>query len=139
MDDGEQFCLGCGAGLGHTRDGAAGHPEKDSGIREDRLMAALSYFGLLVFVPVFAAKESKFARYHANQGLVLFLAEAAYSIAAGIINTLALSISWRLYFVTYAINLAGLAFPIMSAVGIINAVNRQMKELPVIGGIRLLK
>ena len=43
-------------------------------IENNKVMAVLAYFGILVLIPIFAAKESKFARFHANQGLVLWLA-----------------------------------------------------------------
>ena len=32
-------------------------------VQANKVMAILAYFGLLVFVPLFAAKESRFARY----------------------------------------------------------------------------
>ena len=35
--------------------------------------ALLSYFGLLVLISIFVAKHSPYVRYHANQGLVLFV------------------------------------------------------------------
>lgn len=37
-------------------------------VQANKVMAILAYFGLLVFVPLFAAKESRFARFHTNQG-----------------------------------------------------------------------
>ena len=40
-------------------------------VQANKVMAILAYFGLLVFVPLFAAKESRFARFHTNQGLIL--------------------------------------------------------------------
>ena len=42
----------------------------------NKVMAILSYFGILVLIPIFAAKDDAFARYHANQGLVLLIASA---------------------------------------------------------------
>jgi len=38
-------------------------------------MAILAYLTWLVLIPLFAAKESKFARFHCNQGIVLAVAE----------------------------------------------------------------
>ena len=45
-------------------------------IQNNKAMGILSYIGLLVLIPIFAAKDSKFARFHANQGLVLVIAQA---------------------------------------------------------------
>jgi hypothetical protein len=43
--------------------------------QDNKVMAILSYFGLLALVPWFAAPNSKFARFHARQGLKLLLLE----------------------------------------------------------------
>lgn len=42
--------------------------EKD--IEDNKVIAALSYLGILVLIPLLAKKESKFAQFHAKQGLV---------------------------------------------------------------------
>ena len=44
-------------------------------IQNNKALAVLSYIGIFVLIPIFAGKNSPYARYHANQGLVLFLAE----------------------------------------------------------------
>src|SRR5437762_547806 len=44
-------------------------------VEQNKVYAILAYLGILVLVPLLAAKESKFAQYHANQGLVLFIAD----------------------------------------------------------------
>ncbi len=36
-------------------------------------MALLAYLGILFLVPLLAAKEDEFAKYHAKQGLALFI------------------------------------------------------------------
>jgi len=43
-------------------------------IAENKVMAALSYIGILVFIPLLAKKDSKFCQTHAKQGLVMFIA-----------------------------------------------------------------
>ena len=106
-------------------------------IAENRMVAALAYVGLLVLIPLFATKESEFARYHARQGIVLVLASVAYSIANGILATAVLTVSWRLYFILRITRLMGLAFPVLAVIGIVNAISGKAKELPVIGKIRV--
>lgn len=108
-------------------------------IRENKAAAAFSYLGILVLVPLLGAKESKFARFHANQGLALLAVSVAYTVVMGIVNAALLSVSWRVYPAFGAMRLAGLVFPALSLMGIMNAVGGQAKELPVIGKIRLLK
>ena len=43
-------------------------------IDDNKLIAALSYIGLLCLVPLLAKKDSKFAQEHGKQGLVLVIA-----------------------------------------------------------------
>lgn len=49
-------------------------------VEENKLMAALSYLGLLVLIPLLAKKDSKFAQTHAKQGLILCIAEFIFGI-----------------------------------------------------------
>ena len=44
-------------------------------IEQNKMLAAIGYLGILFLVPLFAAKQSKFALFHAKQGLVLFVIE----------------------------------------------------------------
>ena len=47
-------------------------------ISANKVYAILAYIGFLVLVPLIAVPKSKFARFHANQGLVLLIGEVAY-------------------------------------------------------------
>ena len=125
------------AGLNNTADNTAQFDAQD--IQNNKAMAILAYFGPLVLIPLLAAKGSRFARYHTNQGLVLLIGWIAYSIVYGILRSIILAISWRLYFLVSIIGLVGLVFLVLAVIGIINAANGRAKELPVIGKIKLLK
>ena len=108
-------------------------------IQQNKVMAVLSYIGILVLVPILGAKDSKFARYHANQGLLLLIASAAYNIALRIVNAILYAISWRLAFIGTILSAVSIAFFVLMIIGIVNAANGRAKELPVIGKYRLLK
>ena len=102
-------------------------------------MAALSYFGILVLIPILAAKDSKFARFHANQGLIFLIACIILAVANAILTSVIIGISWRLYWLSNIISLiVGLVCLIFFIIGIINVVNGRAKELPVIGHYKLL-
>ena len=88
-------------------------------------MAVLSYFGILVLIPILAAKDSPFARYHANQGLLLLIWEVIVYILR--------KIWWPLGLI------GGIFSFILFIIGIVNAANGRAKELPLIGKFRLLK
>ena len=108
--------------------------------QDNKIMAILAYFGPLVLVPILAAKESRFARYHANQGLVLLLLCVAYGIIYSIISSVILAISWRLFSVIGILGtVCGLGITVLAIIGIINAAKGEMKPIPVIGNISLLK
>ncbi len=122
----------------NTVDSTAEFDKQD--IEDNRIMALLSYLFWLVLIPIFAAPKSKFARFHANQGLVLTIigtvVGAVLSIVGGILGAI-LSILGTIVGIIGAV--IGLAFLILAILGIVNAINGKAKELPLIGGIKILK
>lgn len=53
-----------------------------TGIEERYLMAALSYVGVLVLVPLLVRRDDPFVRWHAQQGLVLLAGFVLAIVAA---------------------------------------------------------
>ena len=98
-------------------------------INSNKVMAILSYIGILVLIPIFAAKNSKFARFHANQGLVLFIVAILVSIVGRILDKI------HLGFIGWILDVLVFAFAI---IGIINAAQGKAKELPFIGKYKIL-
>ncbi|MBQ6263490.1 MAG: hypothetical protein IJK58_08255 [Clostridia bacterium] len=108
-------------------------------IQNNKTMGILSYIGLLVLIPIFAAKDSKFARFHANQGLVLVIAQAIVTTVLSILAAILNLIPYIGWLPALLIRLLIPVVYIPSIIGIINAAKGQAKELPIIGGIRILK
>lgn len=103
-------------------------------------MAVLAYFGILVLIPILAAKESKFARFHANQGLILLITGVAYSIFVQVVIKIVVFISYALAgIVGIVLGLAWLLLLVLAIIGIINAVKGEFKQLPLIGQFQILK
>ena len=103
-------------------------------------MAVLAYFGILVLIPILAAKESKFARFHANQGLILLITGVAYLIFVPVVIKIVAFISYVLAgIVGIALGLAWLLLLVLAIIGIINAVKGEFKQLPLIGQFQILK
>ncbi len=123
--------------INNTADTTAEFDPQD--IEKNKFMAILAYFGILVLIPIFAAKDSKFARFHANQGLTLCIAAILYSVAYSILSAIIVAISWRLYWLVSIVGLLGLIFLVWFVLGIINAAGGRAKELPFIGHFKLLK
>ncbi|MBQ7838391.1 MAG: zinc-ribbon domain-containing protein [Clostridia bacterium] len=97
-------------------------------IEKNKIMAIFAYLGLLFLIPLFAAKESPFARYHTNQGILLFIVQFIGSVCGAI------------PFIGWLIAAAANVFSVLLIVlGIINVIKGQAKELPLIGKYRILK
>jgi uncharacterized membrane protein len=154
-----KFCPGCGAPLGQGAAQPAGEKQnfadsfrnmnntadqtqqyEKADIDQNKVMAVLAYLGFLVLVPILAAPQSKFARFHANQGLLLAIAEIAYGIVYGILTAIFYAISfWLGALFSTLLGLVWIVFTVLVIIGIINAANGKAKELPVIGKFRILK
>lgn len=125
------------ASLNNTADTTDEFDKTD--IDQNKVMGVLAYLSWLVIIPIFAAPKSKFARFHANQGLVLAITEIVWWIVQAILSSILYAISWRLGFLVSILSLVNIAFLVMAIMGIINAANGRAKELPVIGKFRILK
>ena len=106
---------------------------------KNKIFGILAYLGILCLVPILAAKESPFAKYHANQGLVLFVLEIVIWIALFVINIVLAMLPGGLGFLSAIFGLLYLAPLILLVIGIINAAAGKCVPLPVVGGIKLLK
>jgi uncharacterized membrane protein len=91
--------------------------------QEGRMAAILSYIPFLCFIPLLNMKDNKEARFHARQGVLLFLIEmvAVIFLIDGISD-----------FIFKGILLVAIA---LSAVGIYFAVQGKNYKLPVIGDL----
>ena len=89
-----------------------------SDVKDNTYVAALSYLGPLCFIPLFLKRDSAFAQSHAQQGLVLFIAEIA---------------GMFVYWFPFLGQLLFLAFIIASAYGIMTTLKGEEWEIPVIG------
>ncbi len=83
------------------------------------IIAYIIFFLPLIVIP----KRSKFLNYHINQGLILFIFGIGGNV---IINTLSLYMFSSLY---------SLAVIVFAVIGIMNVNKKEMKPLPLIGGI----
>lgn len=116
----------------NTQDTTASFDPED--IRQNKAMAILAYISWLVLIPLFLAKNSKFARFHCNQGLILAIVEIICWVVLGILGGLPL-IGWIFRLVN---GILGIVFLLLAILGIVNVVNGRAKELPVIGSFKIL-
>jgi len=102
---------------------------------KNKVWGILAYIGILFIVPLIVAKDSPFAKYHANQGLALFLAM--------IVGITALTILSFIPFIGFVFNLLHillyLGWLVLLVLGIVNAAGGKCVPLPIIGGFKLIK
>lgn len=105
----------------------------------DKVFGVLGYFGLLFLVPLLAGK-TEFTRFHANQGLVLFLAEVVLGIVVGIVSVILGFIPIIGAIIGGILSGAlGIASVVLMIMGIVSAAQGEMNPLPIIGGIKIIK
>lgn len=100
------------------------------GDSQHKLFAIIGYIiPILFFIPLLSdAKDNAFAKFHANQQLNLLLVWVVIYVL-GFIPI----IGWAL------IPFVSIAALILMIMGVLNAVNNNMKELPLIGKYQLIK
>jgi uncharacterized membrane protein len=112
-----------------TPPAAGGNPDVDN----NKALAIVGYiFPILFFLPLVieSSKNSPFAKFHANQQLVLL-------ITAFIVQFTGVIIPFLGWFVIFPL---GMLFVLVCIImGVINAAGGQMKKLPLIGGFAILK
>lgn len=99
-----------------------------------KVSCALAYLYILFFLPLIVCPNSKFGKFHANQGLVLLLTAAALQIVFMILN---LFLPGIIYAILSAIE--SVALLLATVYGIVNACTDKMNKLPLIGEITILK
>jgi uncharacterized membrane protein len=101
-------------------------------VEKNKLIAIIGYIiPFLFFIPLVSeAKDSKYAKFHANQQLILLIT----AVAVNILGTIIPIIGW---FIILPFGSLGLL--ILAIMGIINAINGEKKRLLVIGGFELIK
>lgn len=125
-------CPNCGASTVSVEGQDYTNQFDPNDIQQNKVMAILAYLGILFLVPLLAAPQSPYARFHANQGLVLFIADIVLGILAGV----CIFIPIAGFIIS---SLLSLGIFVLMILGIVNAASGKGKELPLIGKIRIIK
>lgn len=96
--------------------------------QQAKAVSVVGYIWILFLIPLLVARDNRFARFHANQALVLFI----ISIINGIIAFIPL-IGWL------ASGVLSVVLFICMVLGMMNAARGQAKSLPFIGGITIIQ
>ncbi len=103
-------------------------------INTHKTVSGLAY--ILFFIPLITDNGSGYARFHANQGLLLLIACIICSIISSVLGFFPF-IGWLLKAVFGLVT--GLALFVMFVLGLVNGFSGRAKELPFIGGIKIIK
>jgi uncharacterized membrane protein len=107
-------------------------------IKQNKTMAGLAY--ILFFLPLIVCKDSRFGRFHANQGLLLLILSVGGYIVISIVTTILATITWRLFgFISLLYSIYGLFILVIAIYGLVNGLNGKAKELPVVGKYRIIR
>lgn len=116
-----------------VKDHTAEYEEED--IQKGRFLSVLCYLWIFVLIPVFAAKDSGFIRFHRRQGLLTFIINTVYmGLMFVVLDILRVTVgSWGVVIIGSMLYIGLAALAALSVFGIINAVKGRAAELPYIG------
>ena len=89
---------------------------------QKNILAIISYIGVLCLIPILMKEKDVFVKFHAKQGLVLFIAEVATMLISWIPF-----LGWLIGFICWIV------WVLLSITGIINVVGGKQVSLPIIG------
>lgn len=140
----QDFASKAGAAFNSGADHTSEFDPQD--IAANKVYGIIACFGILFFVPLVAAPQSKYGKFFANQGLLLLITSFAAGIVSSIVGGILGGISsiGSIFFI-FGI-LSGLisfvlwALPfVLFIMLLINAAGGKAKELPVIGKFTIIK
>jgi len=101
-------------------------------IEKNKGMAIVAWF--IFFVPLLTdAKDSKFVRFHVNQSFIYVLASIAATILGSILSVVTFGFGALLMPVIW------IGLLVLWILGLMSAINGEMKRLPLIGNFDLIK
>lgn len=114
-------------------DGAEGK-EKET---ERKVVFSLCYlWGILFFLPLILYKNDEEAKFRANEGLVILIVSIIGNAVFGILTAIGGAVATVFGIITGVFNLGIL---ILAIIGIINVINGDKKELPLLGKYKLIR
>ena len=121
---------------GDGKGGDAPKGNAPNGDVQKKVVCALTYlFGILFFLPLIVYPDDDFARFHANQGLIVLLVSVIGGVLFGVLTML--PVVGAVF--TVLSSLFGGVMLVACIFGILNVVREEKRELPVIGKFTIIK
>ena len=117
----------------------------------EKLLGILSYLGILSLIPYFCGDKSEFVKYHATQGLNLFLVSIVYYVLNHLLSLIKITktvVSFNgvvgtgkvtPFIIRFPLLMCGIFLCIISIMGIIYVCQGEKKDLPVVKDIKIIK
>ena len=107
-----------------------------SDIEQNKAISAVGYIPVLFLVPMLVAPHSRYAKFHANQGLILTIASVALGIARSVLCAIfGIMPILRNFVPTIISAVVSVAILAYIVIGVINAAQGRAKKLPFIGSL----
>ena len=108
-------------------------------LKKNKVIFALCYLWILFFLPLVACPDSKAGKFHANQGLLVLLTGIIISVACTILSVCLCLVPFGWIIAIIISSVLGLVNLVLAIIGIVNAVNEKIVELPIIGKVTIIK
>ena len=140
LEERERVCPACGTAQRREAEhlflhAESGRDESDlyrpEERREGRVLCVLSYIPLVSLLVLLVSRNA-YMRFHANQGLVL-------TVSALTVNVLFFLLGLVVPPLSFVALVCDIGFLSLVILGIVHAVQQRARELPLIGGVRLIK
>ena len=117
----------------------------------EKLLGILSYLGILSLIPYFCSDKSDFVKYHATQGLNLFLVSIVYYVLNHLLSLIKITktvVSFNgvvgtgrvtPFIIRFPLLMCGIFLCIISIMGIIYVCQGEKKDLPVVKDVKIIK
>ena len=117
----------------------------------EKLLGILSYLGILSLIPYFCSDKSEFVKYHATQGLNLFLVSIVYYVLNHLLSLIKITktvVSFNgvvgtgrvtPFIIRFPLLMCGIFLCIISIMGIIYVCQGEKKDLPVVKDVKIIK
>ncbi len=103
-------------------------------VNENKYLCILSYISILFIIPLILKPNSRYVKYHSNQGLILFIFEIAVGLVTSVLSfvfgIIYLGfIAWTVKFALHVVTL------LLMIYGILSTCSGYIRPLPVIGDL----
>lgn len=121
----------------NAEDTTADYEKKD--IEKNLFFAIISYFGILILLPIIVVPDSKFVRFHTSQALNLMILRFIYYIVSAVLILIFVNVSKvATIIIAGLLALLGIGIFAIWIQGIANAAGKRAKKLPFVGKFDIL-